>query len=121
MKFRNKILNFCKTDHFLERQWARSIDDSSLTQSLKFIKTPIYRKEIMIIKPSFLKRFNLVQSNDNAIVIVIKESSLITCYWCSCIERVIRNEKNIRYQIIDYVYNAKTKLKTNVKIIINGD
>ena len=121
MKFRNRILNFSKSDHFLERQWERSIDDASLKHSLKFIKTPKYKKEIMIIKPSFLKRFNLIHSNENSIVIVIKESILITCYWCSCIERVVRNEKNIRYQIIDYDFHAKTHLKTTVRTIINGD
>jgi hypothetical protein len=76
-----QLLGYRKTDHFLYRQWDRSIHDQILYKILPYAECIDCRKDIIIAAPSFLKRKGVVLAKKQSLVIVISRKRLMTSYW----------------------------------------
>lgn len=72
---------FYKTEHFLLRQWERNISDSCVS-IISLNAKPSCKMQKVVAFPMFLKRLCGI-STKLCLVIMIKGSSLITCYWQS--------------------------------------
>lgn len=116
MKFRGHILNFRKTEHFLKRQWERSIEDRLLNYALKWLQNTGLEKEILVVHPKVFTRIHCNYKTSEYLVVVVKNRILITCYWCNQFGYIIRNTKGVSYQILNSVENGKFQAGIQIHI-----
>lgn len=93
-----KILAFRKTDHFLLSQWDRSIHDEILYKVLPYIECTSCKKDVIIVKPSFLKRKGIKVKNNNSLIIITSHNVLLTCYWCNHPDYLLSKEMFSHFQ-----------------------
>lgn len=73
------IDGFLKSDHFIYRQWDRSINDILIRQILKNIN-PDCCNTLYVISRTALKRIN--NKTNKELFIKIHKTTLITCFYC---------------------------------------
>lgn len=95
-----KILEFKKTDHFLYSQWDRNINDQILYNVLPFVECTKCHKDVIIVKPSFLKRKGIKSRNNECLVIITSNNVLITCYWCDHTDYLYSKDSFAHFQIL---------------------
>ncbi|TVR83257.1 MAG: hypothetical protein EA412_01015 [Chitinophagaceae bacterium] len=97
----NKILEFIKSNHFMLRQWDRKIEDKILYKILPHAKSTNYEKEVVIVKPNFLKKLNLIKDN-HSLVLIKKKRLLLTIFWCKNYSCYLNKDKDTYYQELDH-------------------
>lgn len=75
-----RLFEFWKTDHCLEQQWKRGIDDSILKKVIPHIKNEVCKKKVIIVDKAFLRKKE-IECKARKLIIVIKENCLATTYW----------------------------------------
>lgn len=93
-----QILGYRKTDHFLYRQWDRSIHDQILYKILPYIQCTNCTKDIIIVSASFLKRNGVKVKENKSLVIIASKNVLSTCYWCDYPEYLLIKEPYSHFQ-----------------------
>lgn len=96
-----QILEFRKTDHFLFSQWDRSIDDQLLYKVLPFVECTKCCKDVIIVKPSFLKNRDIKARKNDCLIVIATYNVLITTYWCNHPDYLYNKEKNAHFQILN--------------------
>jgi hypothetical protein len=92
-----RIFEFRKTNHFLYSQWQRKIADTDLKRILPFIHPDKELKSVAIIKPTFFERRNLFGGKEECLILIIKQTLLITIYWCFDPNYLFKTEKKVRF------------------------
>lgn len=93
---KNSIGLFHKSNHFIYRQWDRTISDGLLLKILKNIK-PNKKNTIVIVSRKALKTLN--KNINKELFIKIDKETLITCFYCEFQEYKTEN-RNQNYLII---------------------
>lgn len=96
---KNSIGEFRKTDHFIFRQWDRSINDKLLTIILKKIPSN-KKKTLLIISKRVLKKIN--KKINKELFIKVDGNVLITCFYCDISDYSNKNAKQ-EYLIINNI------------------
>lgn len=93
-----QILNFRKTDHFLYSQWGRKIDDQVLYKVLPFVECTKCCKDVIIVRPTFLRRKGINAKSNESLVIIANRNILVTCYWCEHADYLYSKESYAHFQ-----------------------
>ncbi len=96
------IFDYAKTEHFMLRQWDRSIEDNLLKEVLPHIRLNKKNKikKVTFVLPSFLKKKGASIGDKMSLVLISRNNPLITGYWCDHPNYLFDKEKNANYQII---------------------
>jgi carbonic anhydrase/acetyltransferase-like protein (isoleucine patch superfamily) len=117
-----EILEYRKTDHFLFRQWERGITDFLLYRVLPFASSQGQDTMILIVENSVIHKNHVKKeaSNSKYLAVIIKENTLITCFWCQCFNPI--NIANEGLSTRSSMKNAEIKennlIGINAKLII---
>lgn len=72
---------FSKTDHFVFRQWDRSIEDCIVAKVYPSVQcVSKNKKEVVFVMPSFLRQKG-VSKDTKCLILIIRGKYLITGYW----------------------------------------
>ena len=94
------ILDFKKTNHFLLSQWDRSIEDQKLYKILPYVECTKCEKDIVLIMPSFLKQKGIEKDDSACLILVIKNSLILTGFWCANPNYLFKKEKGAHFQLL---------------------
>lgn len=77
-----KISNYQKTDHFLYRQWDRTISDELISEVLnKRIDIENCSKKILLIVGNdLLRKYKCAKTSKKNLVIVLERNALVTLF-----------------------------------------
>lgn len=95
----NRIVGFCKSDHFILRQWDRCINDRLLAQILKNVE-PNKDNTLLIISRKVLKKINIKVNKE--LFVKVDKKTLITCFYCDFQEYCAKNREQ-NYLIISKI------------------
>ena len=74
--------NYRKTDHFLQRQWERCIDDYDLNKIRDKIKINIKEQTHLFFGEKLLKNAKIKKNNHpNLVIVVQKKNVLVTIFF----------------------------------------
>ena len=96
---RNYIAGFCKSEHFVYRQWDRKINDKVLRHVLKNVE-PNKVNTLLIVSRKVLKKVNIKVNKE--LFIKIDNKTLITCFYCELQEYYTRHREQ-NYVIISEI------------------
>lgn len=89
---RERIFEFYKTEHFLLQQWERGVENKTLERLLSYAPLLKNTKIAVVAKPSFLLQKAKINSKQD-LIIIINGDTLITVYWCSHSEYLLKENK----------------------------
>lgn len=82
------------------RGWERTIDKALLYQVLANIKSEDENLMVLAL-PSFLDKKGIRTSHTRlCLVLVIKNKTIVTGYWCKCINKKINNKSFNKCEIL---------------------
>lgn len=97
MQYNRQILNFFKTDHFLQRQWERNIDDRLLRYVLIKLQRKLRDRTNILVTNSTMKELIVNEiyipkdfSKQN-LLIVSHDHRLITTYFIENLYHFMKN------------------------------
>lgn len=103
---KKQILQFRKTDHFIERSFYRAVNDEILEYILRFYQDYENSKVIAIFTQDFLQKKNLqVVENGNLIVVIKFNYLLITTFWCKDLKKYLTKSKLKNNLIVKFPEN----------------
>ncbi len=95
----NNIVGFCKSDHFILRQWDRCINDKLLVKILKNVE-PNNCNTLLIVSRKVLKQMN--NKRNKELFIKIDKKTLITCFYCD-FQEYCASKREQNYLIISKI------------------
>ncbi len=99
-RYRKQILQFFKTDHFLQRQWEHKIDDSTLRKILPYICDKVNEKTVVIITPGFILKKGISSDTTQCLVIITYQNILKTVYYSDHPDYLFKKEKEANFKIM---------------------
>lgn len=102
MKNRNQILDFFKTDHFLQRQWENGIEDMQLRRVIPHLSNKENNKTVVIVMPSFFQqdKDNNPKREKNCLILITYQNILKTTYYCDHPNYLFKKEKDGGFQVL---------------------
>lgn len=95
-----QILQFFKTDHFLQQQWERKIEDKTLRKILPYLCEKVNEKTVIIITPGFMVRKQIPCDQTQCLILVTYQNILKTGYYCDHPDYLFKREKGAGFRVM---------------------